>query len=85
VFYYRSPNPRTLARLSRFFEVPIEGIRADFAEGLTAAEVCARSVQALYDRGVRNVYVSNLSPERAPKDLAAIHGALGLGAVRLTG
>src|SRR5262245_60525838 len=33
VFYYRSASPRTLATLSRFMPVPIEGLVEEFASG----------------------------------------------------
>jgi 5,10-methylenetetrahydrofolate reductase len=45
VFYYRSANPRTLDTLARFLPVPIDGLRAEFAAGATADEVCARSIR----------------------------------------
>jgi len=80
VFFYRSANPRTLARLSEFIEVPIEGLKADFASGLKPAQVCAKTIRALLDRGVTNIYVSNLHPERAPRQLKAIMRALERGA-----
>ncbi|MFT5684403.1 MAG: 5,10-methylenetetrahydrofolate reductase [Myxococcota bacterium] len=76
VFFYRSANPRTLARLSEFIEVPIDGLKADFASGLKPAEVCAKTIRALMDRGITNIYVSNLHPERAPRQLKAIMRAV---------
>lgn len=76
VFFYRSANPRTLARLSAFMNVPIDELRAEFAAGARPAQICARSIAALRDRGVRNVYISNLTPERAPAQLRAIQRAL---------
>ena len=60
VFYYRSAKPKTLAMLSEFLPVPIEGLTADFATGLTPSEVCARSIRALRDAGARHFYISNL-------------------------
>ena len=80
VFFYRSANPRTLARLAEFIEVPIEGLKADFAEGLKPAEVCARTIKALHARGITNIYISNLHPERAPRQLKAIMKAVERGA-----
>ncbi len=79
VFYYRTPNPRTLRRLAEFFPVPVEAIEADFAAGATAAQVCARSILALRERGIDHVYVSNLSPESAPQQLARIRQAVDAG------
>lgn len=76
VFFYRSGNPRTLKRLSAFMEVPTEQLRQEFADGLHPAQICARSIAALRDRGVRNIYISNLHPERAPRQLNAIQKAL---------
>ena len=60
VFYYRSANPRTLEALSRFLPVPVDALRREFAEGASPVDVCARTVRALFDRGIRHVYLSNL-------------------------
>jgi hypothetical protein len=72
VFYYRSANPRTLAALSEFLPVPVEGLTADFAEGLSANEICGRSVRALLDAGAQHVYISNLPLDRAQVTLDRI-------------
>lgn len=76
VFLYRSPNPRTLERLSHFFPVPTEGIVRDFAAGLSPEAICARSIRQLRQVGVRHVYVSNLgfrgAAERYTRVLAAL-------------
>jgi hypothetical protein len=64
VFLYRSANPRTLRQLGEFLPVPVEGITRDFEAGLSAEEICARSIRALRDVGVDKVYVSNLGFER---------------------
>lgn len=64
VFLYRSANPRTLEQLNRFFPVPAEGVIRDFEAGLSAEEICARSIAALRDVGVDKVYVSNLGFDR---------------------
>jgi hypothetical protein len=77
VFYYRSANPKTLATLARFMRVPALEITRDFERGLTADEICARTVRALRDIGVRHVYVSNLKPDDAPERLEAIRGLVG--------
>lgn len=60
VFYYRSANPQTLRTLSRFLPVPVDALREEFAAGASAVDVCARTVRALFERGVRHVYISNL-------------------------
>ena len=54
VFYYRSANPRTLATLSQFLPVPVEGIAREFAEGATPADICARTIRSLLDLGVHH-------------------------------
>jgi 5,10-methylenetetrahydrofolate reductase len=64
VFYYRSPNPKTLAVLSEFLPVPIAALSAEFAAGATPADVCARTIRTLLDLGARHFYISNL-PLRA--------------------
>lgn len=60
VFYYRSASPRTLDALSRFLPVPAPALREEFATGASPVDVCARTVRALFDRGIRHVYISNL-------------------------
>lgn len=60
VFYYRSANVGTLEMLSRFFPVPVKELQRDLEQGIQAEEICARSIRALRERGVVNVYVSNL-------------------------
>jgi len=78
VFYYRSANPRTLSMLSRFIPVPAEEIRRDFEErGMTADEICARTIRELRALGVTRVYVSNLKPDDAPERLRAIRELVG--------
>jgi hypothetical protein len=76
VFYYRSANTGTLARLGEFFPVPAEGIAADFASGLSAAEICARSIMALQQIGAKNIYVSNLGFRGVDQRYRRILGAL---------
>ncbi len=77
VFYYRSATPETLERLSRFFPVPAEGLRREFEEeGATPAEVCARTIRALRDRGVDAVYVSNLDVPSADRERERIREAV---------
>ena len=60
VFYYRSANPKTLNVLKTFFPVPVEELKADFDSGRSAEDVCAQSIKTLLQRGVNNIYVSNL-------------------------
>jgi hypothetical protein len=60
VFYYRSANPGTLAKLAEFLPVPAEGVTRDFAQGRSPAEICAETIRRLRDVGVTRVYVSNL-------------------------
>ncbi|UCD22999.1 MAG: hypothetical protein JSW51_07975 [Gemmatimonadota bacterium] len=76
VFYYRSANPNTLQRLGQFFPVPSEGITADFASGLSAEEICARSIKALQGLGAQNIYVSNLGFRRVHQRYSRIMAAL---------
>ena len=78
VFYYRSANPRTLKTLAGFLPVPIEALTREFASGASAEEICARTVRALLDVGVRHFYVSNLPIGRAQPVLATILGKAGV-------
>jgi hypothetical protein len=64
VFLYRSSNEATLDRLRQFFPVPVDGVRADFAAGLSPEEICARTIRALRTLGINKVYVSNLGIQR---------------------
>lgn len=64
VFLYRSGNPATLEKLASFFPVPVEGVQQDFAAGLSAEAICARTIRRLRDLGVTKVYVSNLGYAR---------------------
>ena len=72
VFYYRSANPKTLNTLSDFLPVPVEELKQEFAAGATPDDVCARSLRALIDAGVRHFYVSNLPLGRAAATLRRI-------------
>ena len=72
VFYYRSANPRTLQALSGFLPVPIEALSREFAAGASPEEICARSIHALSQIGVRHFYVSNLPLGRAARTLQRI-------------
>jgi 5,10-methylenetetrahydrofolate reductase len=72
VFYYRSANPRTLGVLSEFLPVPVEALTREFSAGVSADEVCARSIRALVEAGARHFYVSNLPIGRASSTLQRI-------------
>ena len=76
VFYYRSASPKTLQILSTFMPVPIQGLIEEFATGVTAAEVCARSIRALLAEGVRHICICNLPMHDASGVLAAIQAHL---------
>jgi hypothetical protein len=76
VFYYRSGNSATLAKLSRFIPVPAGGLKREFADGASPAEICARTLRALADLGVEKTYVSNLDPRRAEAQLQGVEGLL---------
>ena len=77
VFYYRSANARTLEQLSRFLPVPAAALAAEFEAGATPVDVCARSLRALMDVGVRHFYISNLPLHRASATLNAILDRVG--------
>jgi 5,10-methylenetetrahydrofolate reductase len=72
VFYYRSPNPKTLSALSQFLPVPIDQLSAEFAAGATPVEVCARTIRTLLDLGARHFYISNLPLRGTVNTLNAI-------------
>jgi hypothetical protein len=72
LFYYRSANPRTLATLRDFLPVPAAELAREFGEGASPEEICARSMRALIDAGVRHFYVSNLPSGRASATLRRI-------------
>ena len=72
VFYYRSATSKTLDLLSRFFPVPSAELNRDFAARIPPEDICAYSILALLQRGVKNVYVSNLPMAAATAKLARI-------------
>jgi 5,10-methylenetetrahydrofolate reductase len=72
VFYYRTPNPRTFDLLSKFLPVPVAELTRDFAAMIEPEEICARSVHALVQRGVKNVYVSNLPMATATQTFSRV-------------
>jgi 5,10-methylenetetrahydrofolate reductase len=72
VFYYRSASSKTLEMLSKFIPIPVEELKRDFAAKVAPEEICARSVHALVERGVKNVYISNLPIATASEKLARV-------------
>ena len=80
VFYYRSANASTLRALSQFLPVPGEGLSREFGAGISAEEICARTIRALLDAGARHFYISNLPVGRAQLVLGAILARAGVGA-----
>ncbi len=72
VFYYRSANATTLEMLSGFLPVPLNELKAEFAEGATPVDVCARTIRTLIDLGAKHFYVSNLPIRKASATLNAI-------------
>lgn len=72
VFYYRSANAKTLEMLSQFLPVPVEALKAEFAQGATPVDVCARTIRTLISLGARHFYVSNLPTRKTAATLNAI-------------
>ena len=46
--------------LGDFIPVPAEGLAREFSSGVSADEVCARTIRAMKSLGARHFYVSNL-------------------------
>lgn len=78
VFLYRSDNPKTLEFLARYFPVPAAQLAREFDSGVSAEEICARTIRGLRAIGADKVYVSNLgirgAAERYRKIIAAVEG-----------
>ena len=55
-----------------FLPVPAEELTAEFAAGATPDEICARTIRALREAGVRHFYVSNLPLQRASLTLSRV-------------
>jgi 5,10-methylenetetrahydrofolate reductase len=72
VFYYRSANKKTLETLRAFLPVPVDELSAEFAEGATPEDVCARSIRELTAAGAKHFYLSNLPVGRAASTLERI-------------
>ncbi len=60
VFFYRSANSKTLEFLARYFPVPATQLAREFDSGVSAEEICARTIRGLREIGADKVYVSNL-------------------------
>ena len=75
-FYYRSANPRTLNAVGKFFPVPIEELKADFAGGRGPEDICAETIHALLRCGMRNIYLSNLPTTDVEGRMARIEARL---------
>jgi len=78
VFFYRSAKPSTLESLRRFLPVPAEALTAEFAGGARDVDVCARTLRAMMDLGIRHFYISNLPLARARATLHAILERVGV-------
>lgn len=78
IFFYRSANPRTLSMLSRFLPVPASELRNEFGATPDPVEVCARTVRAMLEIGVRHFYISNLPLTRANQVLNEIIARAGV-------
>ncbi len=78
VFYYRSANARTLETLAQFLPVPIQPLIEEFVAGASPVEICARTLRAMMDIGVRHFYISNLPLSRAAATLTAIFERVGV-------
>jgi hypothetical protein len=78
VFFYRSANRRTMNALKSFLPVPIEPLTREFEQGVSAEDVCARSIRTLLDAGARHFYISNLPVTRAQNVLADILSRAGI-------
>jgi 5,10-methylenetetrahydrofolate reductase len=72
VFYYRSANQKTLETLRHFLPVPVEALTRELAAGATPDDVCARTIRALRECGVRHFYVSNLPVKHVRKTLERV-------------
>ncbi len=72
IFYYRSANKKTLETLREFLPVPVDELSAEFAQGATPEDVCARSIRELTAAGAKHFYISNLPVTRAAITLERI-------------
>lgn len=65
VFYFRSGSIASLKRLAAHFDIPVEALAREFADGADPADVCARTIRSLREAGIRHVYVCNLGSRQA--------------------
>jgi len=76
VFFYRSAHPKSLAALSAFMPVPVQGLIDEFAAGATPIDVCVRTIRAMMSLGVRHFCIWNLPMHDASGTLAAIRARI---------
>ena len=67
-----------MAALVVFLPVPVEPLVREFGEGVSAEEVCARTIRALKNAGARNFYISNLPVGRAQTVLSQVLERVGV-------
>jgi hypothetical protein len=72
VFFYRSASIDTFKFLAQFLPIPATHLAAEFEAGLTAIQICARSIAMLRQLGLNNIYISNLPIGTAAPTLKAI-------------
>ena len=72
VFFYRSASIDTFKFLAQFLPIPATHLAAEFEAGLTAIQICARSIAMLRQLGLTNIYISNLPIGTAAPTLKAI-------------
>lgn len=77
VFYYRSANPKTFARLAGFLPVPVDGLTREFGGGRTAEAICGETVRRLRELGAERIYLSNLGVRGAADRYERILDAAG--------
>ncbi len=63
--------------------MPVEGLAAEFAAGATPVDVCARTLRAMMDLGVRHFYISNLPLLGATDDAERFWNGVGDGVGRI--
>jgi len=83
VFYYRSANARTLEALKGFLPVPVDALKAEFAAGAAAPDICARTLATLARAGARHFYISNLPARHAQATLREIVEKAALGDLKV--
>src|SRR5437667_11630105 len=73
VCYYRSASTNTLDMLSRFFPLPIAGLKRDFEAKVASEESCASRSHALLKRAVKIGYIRKLTLASSSDTLAPLH------------